>query len=67
MINALSSWGNVPDVEIKRRIFSLIQKEVINVEDLYKFVEKIKNSLDVKRINKRVKINPNSLKIIDSL
>ncbi|RLG18892.1 hypothetical protein DRN63_00715 [Nanoarchaeota archaeon] len=37
---ALLSYGNVADVEIKRKIFCKIKKEVTKVEELYGFVKK---------------------------
>jgi len=33
-----SSWGVVPDVEIRRRIFSIVGREITAVEDLAEFV-----------------------------
>ncbi len=40
LIHALSSWGNIPDIELKRKIFSLIQRRVVTVENLYKYILK---------------------------
>ncbi len=45
LVKALSSWGNVPDTTIKRKIFSATRKEVLRVEELFDFVERHKNNL----------------------
>ncbi len=38
--NALLAYGNVADVELKRKIFCKIRKEITRVEELHNFVEK---------------------------
>jgi len=45
LVKALSSWGNVPDTTIKRKIFSATRKEVLRFEELFDFVERHKNNL----------------------
>ncbi len=39
LVKALSSWGNTPDIELKRKIFSAV-KGVKRVEELYKYLLK---------------------------
>ncbi len=41
LLAKFSSWGVVPDVEIRKRIFSIIGREVTEVEDLADFVLKL--------------------------
>lgn len=47
LMNKFSSWGVTPDVEFKKRIFSIL-KEIHEIEDLAKYVEKTKNELGLK-------------------
>lgn len=44
LMRALQTYGRVPDVEIKRKIFLNIKKDISTVEELYSFVLKVKNS-----------------------
>jgi len=44
LIVKFSSWGVIPNVEIRRRIFSIIGKEVTEVEDLAEFMFKLEHS-----------------------
>lgn len=45
--NKFSSWGVTPNTEFKRRIFSVV-KEVHEIEDLAKYVEKARAELNLK-------------------
>lgn len=47
LLSKFSSWGVTPDTEFKRRIFSVI-KEVHEIEDLAKYLEKARAELDLK-------------------
>ncbi len=40
LAKALLSYGNVADVELKRRIFCKVKKEITKVEELRTFLEK---------------------------
>lgn len=42
LVEALRSYGKMPDVEIKRKIFSNVRKEITKVEEISAFYEKIK-------------------------
>ncbi len=42
LVEALKTYGKVPDVEIKRKIFSNVRKEISKVEEISVFYEKIK-------------------------
>ena len=44
LFKALQTYGKVPDVEIKRKIFLNVRKDISKVEELYSFVLKVKNS-----------------------
>ena len=44
LMRVLQTYGRVPDVEIKRKIFLNIKKDISTVEELYSFVLKVKNS-----------------------
>lgn len=44
LITKFSSWGVIPDVEIRRRIFSIVGREVTEVENLAEFVFKLERS-----------------------
>lgn len=39
LLRALSSYGNVPNVDLRRRIFRYIKKEITKVEELERFVK----------------------------
>ncbi len=43
LVIKFSSWGVVPNIEIRRRIFSIIGKEVTEVEDLADFIFKLEH------------------------
>ena len=43
LVTKFSSWGVVPNVEIRRKIFSIIGKEVTEVEDLADFMLKLEH------------------------
>ncbi len=43
LVVKFSSWGVIPNVEIRRRIFSIIGKEVTEVEDLADFIFKLEH------------------------
>ncbi len=43
LVMKFSSWGVVPNVEIRRRIFSIIGREVTEVEDLADFMFKLEH------------------------
>lgn len=42
LVEALISYGKRPDVEIKRKIFSSVRKEISKVEEIHTLYEKIK-------------------------
>jgi len=42
LVEALRCYGKMPDVEIKRKIFNSVRKEISKVEEIYAFYEKIK-------------------------
>lgn len=47
LVRTLQSYGKTPNVEIKRKIFSNVRKEISKVEELHSFVlkiQEIKNS-----------------------
>jgi len=44
LITKFSSWGVIPDVEIRRRIFSIVGREVTEVENLAEFMFKLERS-----------------------
>lgn len=46
--NKFSSWGVTPDTEFKKKIFSVI-KEIHEIEDLAKYLEKARAELDMKQ------------------
>ncbi|AAB90335.1 MULTISPECIES: toprim domain-containing protein [Archaeoglobus] len=41
LVEALKTYGKIPDVEIKRKIFSNVRKEISKVEEISAFYEKI--------------------------
>ncbi len=43
LVMKFSSWGVIPNVEIRRKIFSIIGKEVTEVEDLADFMLKLEH------------------------
>ena len=43
LVVKFSSWGVIPNVEIRRRIFSIIGKEVTEVEDLADLIFKLEH------------------------
>lgn len=45
LLKALSSYGNFPNVEFKRRLFCRIKKEVTKVEELSNFIWRERNEL----------------------
>jgi 5S rRNA maturation endonuclease (ribonuclease M5) len=47
LVKAMSSWGNIPDQSLKKKIFSATRKEILKVEELYSFVEKCRISLRI--------------------
>jgi len=44
LVVKFSSWGVIPDVEIRKRIFSIIGREITEVEDLAEFIFKLERS-----------------------
>ncbi|TDA27692.1 MAG: hypothetical protein DSO00_06390 [Archaeoglobi archaeon] len=42
---ALLSYGNVPNTELRRRIFRYIRKDITKVEELESFIRREKNGL----------------------
>ncbi|MFW6185345.1 MAG: toprim domain-containing protein [Halobacteriota archaeon] len=46
--NKFSSWGVTPNTEFKKRIFSVL-KEIHEIEDLARYLEKAREELDLKR------------------
>ncbi len=44
LVLKFSSWGVIPNVEIRKRIFSIIGREVTEVEDLAEFMFKLEHS-----------------------
>ncbi len=44
LFKALQTYGKVPDVEIKRKIFLNGRKDISKDEELYSFILKVKNS-----------------------
>lgn len=47
LVKALISYGKIPDVEIKRKIFSSVRKEISKVEEIHTFYEKIKEEIGI--------------------
>ena len=45
LISKFSSWGIIPDTSIKKKIFSLISKEITAVENLANYVKKVENEI----------------------
>ncbi|MDI9610953.1 MAG: hypothetical protein QFX36_06455 [Archaeoglobales archaeon] len=45
LLKALSSYGNFPNIEIKRKIFRCIRKDITKVEELSNFIRRGKNEL----------------------
>ncbi len=48
LLNKFSSWGVTPNTEFKKRIFSVL-KEIHEIEDLAKYLEKARVELDLKQ------------------
>lgn len=44
LVMKFSSWGVIPDVEIRRRIFSIVGREITEVENLAEFMFKLERS-----------------------
>ncbi len=45
LMNKFSSWGIIPDTEIRKKIFSIVKKDVTEVEKLAKFFKKQRDIL----------------------
>lgn len=45
LLRALSSYGNQPNVELKKKIFRCIKKDVTKVEELNDFIRRERNEL----------------------
>lgn len=48
LLNKFSSWGVTPNTEFKKRIFSVL-KEIHEIEDLAKYMEKARAEMDLKQ------------------
>uniref|UniRef100_A0A7C2SKM9 UPF0292 protein ENN70_04085 n=1 Tax=Archaeoglobus fulgidus TaxID=2234 RepID=A0A7C2SKM9_ARCFL len=48
LVEALRSYGKVPDVEIKRKIFISVRKEISKVEEIFAFYEKVSTQLSTR-------------------
>jgi 5S rRNA maturation endonuclease (ribonuclease M5) len=47
LVIKFSSWGVVPNTELRKRIFSIIGREVTSVEDLADFMLKLERELGI--------------------
>ncbi|MDK2877051.1 MAG: hypothetical protein PWQ22_1461 [Archaeoglobaceae archaeon] len=45
LIRALSSYGNIPNTELRKKIFRYIRKDITKVEELENFIRREKNEL----------------------
>jgi len=47
LVTKFSSWGVVPDTELRRKIFSIVGRTVTSVEDLVKFIINVEENLKI--------------------
>ncbi|MDK2795755.1 MAG: hypothetical protein PWQ58_954 [Archaeoglobaceae archaeon] len=45
LVRALSSYGNIPNTELRKKIFRYIRKDITKVEELENFIRREKNEL----------------------
>ncbi|RLI77096.1 hypothetical protein DRP05_11145 [Archaeoglobales archaeon] len=50
LVKKFSSWGITPDVQIKRKIFRFVSKDITAVESLSKYLDKVEYELKNKKV-----------------
>ncbi|HID42411.1 MAG TPA: hypothetical protein EYP30_01320 [Archaeoglobaceae archaeon] len=56
LVSKFSSWGIAPDVEFKKRIFSIVSRDIIFIENLANYYRKLEDELNFGVINGNHKI-----------
>lgn len=56
LVQKFSSWGITPDVEFKKRIFSIVSRDIIAIENLASYYRRLETEFNFDAINDNHKI-----------